>query len=70
MDTNIDWWLRWRLTLVGTIVFAAAAVVLLFINGYLATAAGIAAGWTYGQYIWASFYVNNLLKNRRLLETT
>jgi hypothetical protein len=70
LDTNIDWWLRWRLMLVGTVVFAAAAVILLFVNGYLATAAGLAAGWAYGQYIWAGFYVNNLLKNRRLLETT
>lgn len=70
MDANISWWVKWRVMLVGALLLSAAAVVLLFFNGYLAALAGLAAGWCYGQYVWAGFYVNNLLKNRRLLETT
>ncbi len=70
MDTNIQWWVKWRVMLVLSLLSAAAAVALVFVNGYLATLAGLVAGWAYGQYVWAGFYVNNLLKNRRLLETT
>ena len=70
LTPNIGWWVRWRVTRFAAIAAAVLAVLLLFVNGILAALAGLAAGYLYGQHIWADFYVNNMLKSRRLLETT
>lgn len=70
LSPNIGWWIRLRVTRFAAVAAAILAILLLFVNGILAAAAGLAAGYLYGQHIWADFYVNNMLKSRRLLETT
>ncbi len=70
IDTNIGWWLRWRTTKVAAIALGILAIVLIPSNVYLAAAAGLGAGWLYGQYVWSNFYVTQLLGKRRLLEST
>lgn len=70
IQTNIGWWLKYKLTRLGTIVFGIIAVVLIPINIVFAALCGIVAGYMYGTHKWSDFYVNQLLKNRRLLEST
>lgn len=70
LSPNIGWWIRWRVTRFAAVAAAIVAILLLFVNGILAAVAGLAAGYLYGQHIWADFYVNQMLKSRRLLETT
>jgi hypothetical protein len=70
MNNNIGAWVRFRVMRFGSIALGIIALLLLPFNGIAAAIAGLAAGYVYGQYIWADFYVNNMLKSRRLLETT
>ncbi len=70
LSPNIGWWVRWRVTRFAAVAAAILAILLLAVNGVLAAAAGLAAGYLYGQHLWADFYINNMLKSRRLLETT
>lgn len=70
LSPNIGWWVRWRITRFAAIAAAIVAVLLLPVNGILAAFAGLAAGYLYGQHVWADFYINRMLKSRRLLETT
>ncbi len=70
LNQGIGTWVMWRVMLVATILSAIAAVFLLFVNGYLAAAAGLFAGYAYGEYVVKGFTINNLFKGRRLLEST
>jgi len=70
MNTNIGAWVRFRVLRFGSIAVGIVAVLLLPFNGIAAAIAGLAAGYLYGQYIWSDFYINNMLKSRRILETT
>ncbi len=70
IDTNIGWWLRWRISRVAAAALAILTIVLIPYNIWIAAASAIAAGWMYGQHVWSQFYVTQLLGKRRLLETT
>ena len=70
MDTNIGWWLRWRVSRVAAAALAILTIILIPSNIWFAAVAAIAAGWMYGQHVWSQFYVTQLLGKRRLLETT
>ena len=70
MDTNIGWWLRWRVSRIAAAALAILTIILIPSNIWFAAVSAIAAGWMYGQHVWSQFYVTKLLGNRRLLETT
>ena len=60
IDSNIGWWIKWRTTKLAAFALGILAVVLVPSNIFLAAAAGLAAGWMYGQYNWSNFYVTQL----------
>jgi len=70
LSPNIGWWIRYRVTRFGAVAAGIVALLLLPINGIAAAVAGLGAGYLYGQHLWADFYINQMLKSRRLLETT
>jgi|GEM_PF-1909307 len=63
----------WRSQKIGYalgIAFGIAALLLLSVNWLFAVAAGAAAGWFYGGYVSVTFYFENLMKKRPILEAT
>ncbi|VVB70138.1 Uncharacterised protein [uncultured archaeon] len=68
LDQSITGWREWKIYKVMALALAITAVYLLFVNVWLAAAAGGAAGWYFGEYIRRDFLINRMLKGRDLYE--
>jgi len=70
LTENINHWIKWRAYQGASLGLGIAAVAFLGMNVMLSGAAALGAGYCYGKYKWQDFIVNQLLKNRWLLEGT
>ncbi|MBI5226593.1 hypothetical protein HY994_05165 [Candidatus Micrarchaeota archaeon] len=70
LTTGISNWRLYHFYRAASIMGAVATVWLLFINPLLSAAAGMAAAWSYGEYLKKDFTVNHIYKTRYMLEST
>jgi len=70
MDEGIQNWIYYHSYRAAAGALAIVAIMLYPVSPYLSVGAAIGAGYAYGQHKWKDFIVNQLMKNRWLLEGT
>lgn len=70
INNSLKEWRLFHITRTIAVVSAIGALVLLPINAFASAGAGIIAGWFYGEHLKKNFFINKMLKQRDMLEST
>jgi hypothetical protein len=72
-DVLNDWiglWKEWQVTKAAAVFLVLMSFVLIPRNVYVAGAFALAAGYSYGRYLWQDYFFTKDWKKRMLLEAT
>ncbi len=70
LDLTIDWWTTFHLTRAASVFAGTLALIFAFSNVLVAAVLALVAGFFYGWHMMRTHDINELVKNRYLLEGT